>query len=190
MGNNICQCKAFCQNQKETNLSSTNLSKNYFDLLEKQKDKNMTNKNSDLLESYKKINIIYINNYLKKITKAYLQYKKNKNKIEKIKIKNINKKFSYSNNKKEDQKNNYLELEEIDNFIEYSMNNPFYIDKVHSSKTSYEKFDIPKINNGKSLEALNRNPTDSQIKIIYHKKYKHKKSKNKLKSNSNLSTKY
>ena len=77
----------------------------------------------------------------------------------------------------DDNKNNSKkEIEPYDNLDQLSINHPFYIDKIHKSKTIYEKFNIPKINNGKSLESLNRNSSAPYItyngKKVYLKKKK------------------
>ena len=148
MGNNICQCKIICQNVKETDLSSSR------NLTHIKYIKNLNKENPDLIKSNEEIQRIYLNNCVKKIARVYLIYKDNKNK----KIKNVNKnnKNDLSNilNKEETNINSDLQLNSIDSFFDYSMTHLFNIDKVHSSKTSYKKFYIPKINNGKSLEML------------------------------------
>ena len=197
MGNNICQCKTICQDQKERDLSFANKSAHFLI-----KENNLDTISSNKIIS-KKIRKIYINNCARKIAKAYLSFKNRK--IKRLKKEKDNKEISYMinylkyNNKKEKEKRK--EKENIDDdlndkkneiFNDYSLNNPFFIDKVHSSKTSYEKFNIPKINNGKSLEVLNKKASDYHIKVISNKK---NKNKNKIKdiycknkSISNIST--
>ena len=187
MGNNICQCKTICQDQKERDLSFANTSANFL-----VKENNVDTINSNKIIN-KKIRKIYINNCARKIARAYLSFKKRK--IKRLKNGNNNKELSYiTNNAKNNNKKENIK-EEMSNgknqfFNDYSLNNPFFIDKVHSSKTSYEKFNIPKINNGKSLEVLNKKSSDYHIKVISNKKNKNKiKDKYcKNKSISNIST--
>ena len=160
MGNNICQCKIICQNLKEADLSSNKSSKKS----RSKKNKINNNTNNDLLKKNKEIEKIYKNNCVKKIAKAYLAYKKRKNNN----IENSSNGMPY--NQKKEELNNYNNIQNgaNNNFIEYSMNHPFYVDKVHCTKTNYEKIDIPKINNGKSLEILlNKDSNDNNRK---HKK--------------------
>ena len=195
MGNNICQCKTICQDQKERDLSFANTSAHFLI-----KENNLDTINSNKIIG-KKIRKIYINNCARKIARAYLSFKKIKSK--RLKKEKNNKELLYmmnytkNNNKKEKQKENIndeLSNEKNESFNDYSLNHPFFIDKVHSSKTSYEKFNIPKINNGKSLEVLNKKASDFHIKVISKKKIKNK-NKNKIKdkycknkSISNIST--
>lgn len=161
MGNNICQCKIIYQNLKETDLSSVKSKKNLYSFQSKKSLKN-NNKNVDLIKINEKIKIIYINNCAKKIAKAFLQYKNNKNnKIKNQKIKNIDNVNSYIINNKEEIKKKDLENGVNDNSFSFSIKHPFFVDKVHRSRTKYEKIDIPKINNGMSLEILlNNNLSD------------------------------
>ena len=193
MGNNICQCKTICQDQKERDLSFANTSAHFLI-----KENNLDTINSNKIIG-KKIRKIYINNCARKIARAYLSFKKRK--IKRLKKEKNNKELLYimnntkNNNKKENEnENDVLSNRKNENFNDYSLNNPFFIDKVHSTKTSYEKFNIPKINNGKSLEVLNKKSSDYHIKVISTKKHKNK-NKNKIKdkycknkSISNIST--
>jgi len=195
MGNNICQCKTICQDQKEKDLSFANTSAHFLI-----KENNLDTINSNKIID-KKIRKIYINNCARKIAKAYLSFKKRK--IKRLKKEKNNKELLYiMNNKKNNNKkekeikseniNDKLSNEKNESFNDYSLNNPFFIDKVHSSKTSYEKFNIPKINNGKSLEVLNKKASDYHIKVISNKQNKNKRKIKdnyfKNKSISNIST--
>ena len=67
------------------------------------------------------------------------------------------------NNEEEINNNSKNSIEPYDNLDKYSINHPFYIDKINKSKTIYQKINIPKINNGKSLESLNINNSNSLI---------------------------
>ena len=162
MGNNICQCKIICQNVKEADLSSNKSSKKYYS-----KRKKINKNNNNLIKKNKEIEKIYKNNCVKKIAKAYIAYKKRK----RNNIENASNGISYKNKDKEKEDfNNNMKNGSNNNFIEYSMNHPFYVDKVHCAKTNYEKIGIPKINNGMSLEILlNQNSND---------KKRHKKNNN------------
>ena len=195
MGNNICQCKTICQDQKEKDLSFANTSAHFLI-----KENNLDTINSNKIID-KKIRKIYINNCARKIAKAYLSFKKRI--IKRLKKEKNNKELLYiMNNKKNNNKkekeikseniNDKLSNEKNESFNDYSLNNPFFIDKVHSSKTSYEKFNIPKINNGKSLEVLNKKASDYHIKVISNKQNKNKRKIKdnyfKNKSISNIST--
>ena len=174
MGNNICQCKTICQTKVEENLSSSNLSTtyNYY----KNKSRNKVINSISSISSKENLNSIYRKNCAQKIIKTYLQFKENK--MKKINNDIKNKELIYVEEEEKDNKsNNKKEIEAYDNLDQYSINHPFYIDKIHKSKTVYGKFYIPKINNGKSLETLNRNT--SAPYIIYNEKKIHRKRKNK-----------
>ena len=154
MGNNICQCKIICQNLKEADLSSEQISfKNVYYSNDNQKNNNNKIQNSHFLTKKKKrIETIYIINCIKKIERAYLKHKENLNKNKKNA--NVNYRLPSKTEKEEKNKNIDLKNVENDNFTNNSIYYPFYIDKVHKTKTIYKKFSIPKINNGKSLEFL------------------------------------
>ena len=163
MGNSFCQCNSLFFEKKEENLSSSNLSKTYN--YNNKNSRNKININSlSTIRTSETIRSIYRKNCAEKIIKTYLKYKKNKNE-------NLNNNIGYINtkhniNKKEDNKYKIFsrnDKEPINNTEQYSIDNPFYIDKVHKSKTIYEKFYIPKINNGKSLEMLNRNSSEHYL---------------------------
>ena len=150
MGNNICQCKIICQNIKDTDLSSSKNLAHLKKLKDPEKDF------CDLFENNDDIKRIYINNCVKKIARVYLIYKKRKNKNKKNGNKNIN---IYNNElsniiiAEDHNNNNDLQIDSFDNIMDYSMTHLYNKNKVNT-KTNYKKFDIPKINNGKSLEML------------------------------------
>ena len=166
MGNNICQCKIICQNLKEADLSSNKSAKKY-----NSKKININKNNNDLLKRNKEIENIYKNNCVKKIVKAYLAYKKRK----KDNFEKYSNGMPYNKRKEELKLNNNNIIQNgANNNIEYSMNHPFYIDKVHCTKTNYEKIDIPKINKGMSLEKLLNKDSNNDNKLKHKKnKYNH-----------------
>ena len=154
MGNNICQCKIICQNLKEADLSSkqTSLNNLYYFKDNQEINNKKINNNHFLTENNKRIEAIYIINCIRKIERAYLKHKNNLDKNKKI-ANTIN--IIPNQTKKEEKKTNMnLKILENDNITDNSIYYPFFIDKVHKSKTIYKKFSIPKINNGKSLEFL------------------------------------
>ena len=171
MGNSFCQCKSLCLWKKEENLTSPNLSKAFNYNLKKSRNKVFINPYSTFRSS-ETIQSIYRKNCAKKIIKNYLKYKKSK-------MKNFNDDLLYidiNNNKKEDDiSTSRNDIEQYNNIDQYSINHPFYVDKIHKSKTIYEKVNIPKINNGKSLEMLNRNSSDCYIIKENNDNYKKKK---------------
>ena len=187
MGNNICQCKIIYQNFKEADLSSNKSSKKISLIEEKEIQMNKKNdinnnnkfdlsliKQKSLKMSSEKLEKIYMNNYVNKIIKSYLNYKRKKIKKKEdlnngisrnIKENNDNNNQNVNNNNSFNNKDNG----ENGNYVD--MNHPFFIDKVHHSKTNYEKIDIPKINNGMSLEILiNKNAKDFNKNNIQNKK--------------------
>lgn len=176
MGNNICQCKTICQTKVEENLSSSNLSTTYN--YNKNKSRNKVINSFSSISSKENLNSIYRKNCAQKIIKTYLQFKENK--MKKINNDIKNKELIYVEEEEKDNKsNNKKEIEAYDNLDQYSINHPFYIDKFHKSKTIYENINIPKINNGKSLEILNRNCSEPnifyrEVKLGYLKKKKFK----------------
>ena len=157
MGNSFCQCKSICHTKREENLSTTYLSNtfnyNYTISTKKRRIKFINSLSS--LSSNENLNSIYRKNCAKKIIKTYLNYKKNKNKKKKENTQNEQEENIDSNSKNS--------IEPYDNLDKYSINHPFYIDKINKSKTTYQKICIPKINNGKSLESLNMNNPNSLI---------------------------
>ena len=155
MGNSFCQCKTICQTKKEENLSSSNLSTTYNNNYNIKRSRNKFVNSFSSFSSSENINSIYRKNCVNKIINMYLKYKKNKIKDKKEEIQNN--KFNI-NVKRENNKNKSKEeIEPYDNLDQYSIKHPFFIDKIHRAKTVYGKFYIPKINNGKSLEILNKN---------------------------------
>ena len=163
MGNSFCQCNNLCLGKKEENLSASNLSKAYN--YNSRNSRNKININSlSTFRTSETIRSIYRKNCAKKIIKTYLEYKKNKKE-------NLNNNIAYIDTNKninirEDNKYKNIsrnDKEQINIIDQYSINNPFYIDKVNRAKTIYEKFYIPKINNGKSLEMLNRNNSEHYL---------------------------
>ena len=175
MGNNICQCKTICQTKREENLSSSNLSTTYNYNIRKSRNKVINTFSS--FRSKENINSIYRKNCAKKIIKTYLEFKKNKMKNKDEDIKNNELIYDEDKEEKDNTSNSKKEIEAYENLDQYSINHPFYVDKIHKSKTVYKKFNIPKINNGKSLETLNRNT--SAPHIIYNEKKVNRKRKNK-----------
>ena len=102
-----------------------------------------------------KIQNIYLINCVKKIERVYLIYKnrKKRNKNNENKTKNISNNESTNIITVEENNNNDFKVDLFDNIMDYSITHLFSINKVNT-KTNYQKFDIPKINNGKSLEML------------------------------------
>lgn len=178
MGNSFCQCKLICQTKREENLSSINSSRmnNNF--------KKSRNKLINTISSFRtseNINSIYRKNCAKKIIKNYLNYKMNKKKHKNNEIENNEYIINNDDNEEEEinERTSKKVIEPYDNLDQYSINHPFYIDKFHKSKTIYENINIPKINNGKSLEILNRNCSEPnifyrEVKLGYLKKKKFK----------------
>ena len=163
MGSSFCQCKSICHTKREEHLLSTNLSNtfnyNYNNNTRKSRNKFINSLSS--FSSTENLNSIYRKNCAQKIIKTYLNYKRNKN--DKI---NENVQKNTYNNEEEINNNSKNSIEPYDNLDKYSINHPFYIDKINKSKTIYQKINIPKINNGKSLESLNINNSNS---LIQHK---------------------
>ena len=150
MGSSFCQCQSICHAKKEEKLSSTNLSKKFnYNYNNSIKSRNKFINSLSSLSSTENLNSIYRKNCAQKIIKTYLNYKKNKN--DKI---NENYQKNTYNNEEEINNNSKNSIEPYDNLDKYSVNHPFYIDKINKSKTTYQKINIPKINNGKSLESL------------------------------------
>ena len=139
MGNNFCQCKIICQNIREEDLSSKVNTKRILESSDKNKVKNKSN--SEIIKLNEEINKIYIINCVKKIEKNYLKYKQNHGNL-------------FENNLNKKKVNNESENVNTDKFMDYYMTHLYNIDKIQRTKTKYEKFDIPKINNGESLEYL------------------------------------
>ena len=159
MGYNLCKCENLCINKKEENLSSINLSTKYKYNI---KSRNKLINTLSSFSSTENINSIYKKNCAQKIMKTYLKYKNNKMKYLYNEFKNNE--FTDNTNEEEEKveeennKNNSKKsIETHDNFDQFSINHPFYIDKIKKSKTIYRNINIPKINNGKSLENLNHN---------------------------------
>ena len=174
MGNNICQCKSICISKREEDLSTSNLSTTF-----NYNMKRSRNKLINTLSSFRtndNLISIYRKNCAEKIIKAYLKYKKNKNKTFNDEIYQNELNLDEDEEEDDNKNNSKKEIEPYDNLDQLSINHPFYIDKIHKSKTIYEKFNIPKINNGKSLESLNRNSSAPYItyngKKVYLKKKK------------------
>ena len=139
MGNNFCQFKIICQNIREEDLSSKVNTKRILESSDKNKVKNKSN--SEIIKLNEEIYKIYIINCVKKIEKNYLKYKQNHGNL-------------FENNLNKKKVNNESENVNTDKFMDYYMTHLYNIDKIQRTKTKYEKFDIPKINNGESLEYL------------------------------------
>ena len=163
MGNSICHCKTICLTKKEEDLSTSNLSTTFNYNIKRSRNKLINT--SSTFTSNENLNSIYRKNCAEKIIKAYFEFKKNKIKKDNNEYKNIELTLNEDEDENtENNKNNLKkEIEAYDNLDQLSINHPFYIDKIHKSKTLYEKFNIPKINNGKSLETLNRNSSGHHI---------------------------
>ena len=171
MGSSFCQCKTICQKKREENLSSSNLSTTYNYNMKRTRNKLVNtlfcNRSSETLNS------IYKKNCAEKIIRTYLKFKQKKLK----KVNNENKNNDKMDKKEENKSNSKDAIDAYDNLEKYSINHPFYIDKIHKSKTIYKKFNIPKINNLPSLEILNK--SSSATDIFYKEKKKFRKRKNK-----------
>ena len=76
---------------------------------------------------------------------------------------NRTKYINKTDNQDENKSTSKDAIEPLDNFDKYSINHPFYIDKINKSKTIYEKFNIPKINNWKRLKILNKSSSATDI---------------------------
>ena len=141
MGNKLCNCPNICPNYN----NETSLSNKINNLISNNSFSNVITANFTINfenESInKKILDIYKKNCVNKIIKAYFNYKRRKNKYKNDTIIN--------NDKKEEETNiNKIKknIEAYDNFDQYSIDHPFYIDKICRAKTMYEKIYIPKIN--------------------------------------------
>ena len=188
MGNNICQCKIIYQNFKEADLSlnksSKNLSSSKVKKKKKTSKKGINSNNCDLsffkqkssIKYNEKLERIYINNCVKKIIRAYLNYKKNKIRKNEVMNNGVNNNINENSNNinlygKTNNNNSYNNIDNSRDENCIDMNHPFFIDKVHHSKTNYKKIDIPKINNGISLDILlNKNSTNSNNFTTKNKK--------------------
>ena len=175
MGYSFCQCNSLCLLKKEENLSSSNLSKKY-NYNSRNINNKITNNTLSSFQSSETIQSIYRKNCVKKIIKTYLKYKKNKKKNLSRNIAIIE--TNNDINGKGSNKNTIISRNDSKPYSytdQYSIYYPFYIDKIHKSKTIYEKFNIPKINNGKSLEILNRNNSGTYLVQEKYKSLKIKK---------------
>ena len=157
MGSTFCQCKTICQKKREENLSSSNLSTTYNYNIKRTRNKLVNTLFSN--RSNETLNSIYKKNCVQKIIRTYLKFKENKMRNNNNRTKYINK----TDNQEENKSTSKDAIEPLDNLDKYSINHPFYIDKINKSKTIYEKFNIPKINNWKRLKILNKSSSATDI---------------------------